>query len=148
LFEKCLTGRASTALIEQVFALVEERSELLPELRLVVGDEGFSTARVPGERASRPRRRRSIERVGSALAAVAILACALVGGGVAVARLAERWLGAPGAARSVVVKPGQSLWSLAEEVDPGRDPRRVVGLLRAELGTDVIHPGEVVRVPR
>jgi len=148
LFEKCLTGRASTALIEQVFALVEERSELLPELRLVVGDEGFSTARVPGERASRPRRRRSIERVGSALAAVAILACALVGGGVAVARLAERWLGAPSGARAVVVKPGQSLWSLAEEVDPGQDPRRVVGLLRAELGTDVIHPGEVVRVPR
>jgi hypothetical protein len=79
---------------------------------------------------------------------VLVLGAGAVGVGVVTANAIDRWSGVSLPAKVVVVQPGQSLWSLALEVDPRSDPRRVVGLLRAELGTDVIHPGEVVRVPR
>lgn len=131
-----------------MFALVEERRPTSPELRLVVRNGGSTSVRAPGKRVQGVRRRSRVERVGSALAALAILAGAVVGAGVGVSRLAAGWFGGAPAAQSVVVEPGQSLWSLAQEVDPKQDPRRVVGVLRAELGTDVVHPGEVVRVPR
>lgn len=131
-----------------MFALVEERRPNPPELRLVVRTGGSASVRAPGERVQGARRRSRVERAGSVLAALAILAAAVVGAGVGVSRLATGWFGGAPPAQSVVVEPGQSLWSLAQEVDPKQDPRRVVGLLRAELGTDVVHPGEVVRVPR
>jgi hypothetical protein len=45
---------------------------------------------------------------------------------------------------SVVVEPGDTLWSVAEELAPGRDPRQVVDAIAAARGTSVIVPGETI----
>jgi LysM repeat protein len=44
-----------------------------------------------------------------------------------------------------VVQPGDSLWSIAEQLEPGRDPRPVVDALTAARGGKPLVPGEVVR---
>jgi LysM repeat protein len=44
-----------------------------------------------------------------------------------------------------VVEPGDSLWSIAERLEPGRDPRPVVDALTAARGGKPLVPGEVVR---
>ena len=52
--------------------------------------------------------------------------------------------------RSVVVLPGQSLWSIATQYDPGSDPRNVIQELidlNALSGTSV-QPGERLWLPR
>ena len=47
-----------------------------------------------------------------------------------------------------VVKPGDSLWSIAARLDPGSDPRPVVDeLIAARRGAPLV-PGEVVTLPR
>ena len=47
-----------------------------------------------------------------------------------------------------VVQPGDSLWSIAERFEPGRDPRPVVDALAAARGDAPLVPGEVVARPR
>jgi hypothetical protein len=52
--------------------------------------------------------------------------------------------------RSVVVLPGQSLWSIATQYEPGSDPRNVIQEiidLNALSGTSV-QPGEHLWLPR
>jgi hypothetical protein len=52
------------------------------------------------------------------------------------------------AATQHVVQPGDSLWSIAERFEPGRDPRPVVDALVASRGSGPLVPGEVVVRPR
>jgi hypothetical protein len=52
------------------------------------------------------------------------------------------------AASQSVVQPGDSLWSIAAELEPGRDPRPVVDQLTAARGGAPLVPGEVVTLPR
>lgn len=47
-----------------------------------------------------------------------------------------------------VVRPGDSLWSIAERLEPGRDPRPVVDALAAARGSGPLVPGEVIVRPR
>ena len=47
----------------------------------------------------------------------------------------------------VVVEPGDSLWSIAQRVAPGQDPRAVVDQLAARLGSTTLAPGETLAVP-
>ncbi len=53
-------------------------------------------------------------------------------------------------AAKVEVRPGQSLWSLAEAYDPDADPRLVVQQIQQlnSLAGDQVQPGEVLWVPR
>src|SRR5262249_13253308 len=46
--------------------------------------------------------------------------------------------------RSVVVQPGDSLWSIARELAPGRDPRAVVDAFVKARGTAAVEPGETL----
>jgi nucleoid-associated protein YgaU len=46
-----------------------------------------------------------------------------------------------------VVRAGDSLWSIAERVDPSGDPRPIVSQLASELGTYTVVPGEQVTIP-
>ena len=46
-----------------------------------------------------------------------------------------------------VVRPGDTLWSIATRLDPTGDPRTLVGRLAAETGSDAIVPGEHLRLP-
>lgn len=59
--------------------------------------------------------------------------------------------GAPGRGMAkVLVRPGQSLWSLAEAYDPDADPRSVIQeiLQLNPTATDQIQPGQLLWVPR
>ena len=46
-----------------------------------------------------------------------------------------------------VVQPGDTLWSIAERLDPTGDPRPVVDRLAAEVGSDTVIPGERIALP-
>ncbi|HUY20880.1 MAG TPA: LysM peptidoglycan-binding domain-containing protein [Acidimicrobiales bacterium] len=46
-----------------------------------------------------------------------------------------------------VVQPGDTLWSIAERLDPSGDPRPLVAQLAAEVGGDTVVPGEHVVLP-
>jgi hypothetical protein len=46
--------------------------------------------------------------------------------------------------RTVVVQPGDSLWSIAGRLAPGRDPRSVVDAFVKARGTASITPGETL----
>lgn len=52
--------------------------------------------------------------------------------------------------RSYVVRPGDSLWSIAAVVFPDRDPREVIHDLDAlnEASVDRLTPGMVLIIPR
>lgn len=49
---------------------------------------------------------------------------------------------------SYVVQPGDTLWSIASRVEPGRDPRALVDHLEQEIGGDALQPGERLLLPR
>jgi len=49
-------------------------------------------------------------------------------------------------AQTVVVQPGDTLWSVARRLAPGSDPRKVVdALVRARGGDAVVRPGDTIR---
>lgn len=57
---------------------------------------------------------------------------------------------APAAAsRVVTVQEGDSLWAIARDAQPGRDPREVVSAIREMNGlpSNLIHPGQELVVP-
>ena len=54
----------------------------------------------------------------------------------------------PAASSPSVVRPGDSLWSIAARLEPGHDPRPVVDALAATRGGAPLVPGEVVTLPR
>ncbi|MGB6617549.1 MAG: LysM peptidoglycan-binding domain-containing protein, partial [Trebonia sp.] len=59
--------------------------------------------------------------------------------------------GAAGAAiTKVEVRPGQSLWTLAEAYDPNADTRQVIQeiLQLNSMSTDQVQPGQVLWMPR
>lgn len=49
-----------------------------------------------------------------------------------------------GGTLTVVVEPGDTYWSLASELSPGRDPRPLVAELRRQVGTPALQAGQVV----
>lgn len=46
-----------------------------------------------------------------------------------------------------VVRPGDTLWSIATRVDPQGDPRPLVARLSAQVGGDTVVPGERLVLP-
>ncbi len=108
-----------------------------------------------GAWAAGPRRRRASGAVrrrrlvlGAVAAALVLLALPLhVTAGAPVAGAARpAALGGHGPV-TYVVRPGDTLWSIAERVDPSADPRPLVARLAAQVGSDAIVPGEQLRVP-
>ena len=83
--------------------------------------------------------------------AVAVGVAALVMAAKAGAALGDSPLAVPErrpATPNHVVRPGDSLWSIAARVDPGGDPRPAVDELSAARGGRPLVPGEVVTLPR
>ena len=54
----------------------------------------------------------------------------------------------PGAAGSVMVQPGDTLWSIAQRTAPQRDPRQVVDQLRRlnHLNSVALTPGQTLKL--
>lgn len=50
-------------------------------------------------------------------------------------------------ATEYVVRSGDTLWSIAESIEPGRDPRPLVDQLAREVGGASLYPGQVIPVP-
>jgi len=48
---------------------------------------------------------------------------------------------------SYVVRPGDTLWTIAERVEPTADPRPLVARLTAQVGSDTVTPGERLTLP-
>jgi nucleoid-associated protein YgaU len=46
-----------------------------------------------------------------------------------------------------VVHPGDTLWSIAERLDPQGDPRPVMNALARQVGGDTVRPGEKLLLP-
>jgi nucleoid-associated protein YgaU len=87
------------------------------------------------------------------LTAAAVLTIGAVSMVVAGAAQATGHSGAPGPGRGVVkvqVRPGDSLWSLAEAYDPDADTRLVIQdiLQLNSMNGDQVQPGQVLWVPR
>lgn len=51
------------------------------------------------------------------------------------------------AAVMVVVQPGDTLWSIAETLAPGSDPRPLVAELRDIAGPGPLQPGQLLTIP-
>jgi len=49
--------------------------------------------------------------------------------------------------QQVVVEPGDSLWSIAQRVAPGHDPRPIVDAIAEARGTAAVQAGETIKVP-
>ncbi|WP_345802134.1 LysM peptidoglycan-binding domain-containing protein [Microbacterium sp. AZCO] len=84
----------------------------------------------------------------AALPAIVALAVALVVGGSSA--LASRDTGAPaGSFATVTVAAGESLWSIAEEVAPGADPRDVVDAIARLNALDgvTVSAGQRLAIP-
>ncbi|MDW4573086.1 LysM peptidoglycan-binding domain-containing protein [Microbacterium sp. M3] len=83
----------------------------------------------------------------AALPAVVALSAAVLGGGAA---LASRDAGAPaGQFETITVSAGDSLWTIAEEVAPDRDPRDVVDqIVRLNaLDSVLVQAGQSLAIP-
>ncbi len=81
------------------------------------------------------------------LVAGAVGLAVLVAAGKAGAALGDSPLAVPERRPAVtryLVQPGDSLWSVAERLEPGRDPRPVVDALATARGDGPLVPGEVV----
>jgi LysM domain-containing protein len=104
----------------------------------------------PGQVADPPLR---LTRRGKIVVAVA---AALLAGGLSlvIAASAQATSHAPGAAQQglakVTVRPGQSLWSVAESADPNADTRAVIQQIVElnGLSADTVMPGQSLWVPR
>ena len=53
----------------------------------------------------------------------------------------------PAASRVWIVRPGDTLWSIAEAVDPHGDVRPLVDRLAGEVRGTSIYPGETIALP-
>ncbi|MHB1517240.1 MAG: LysM peptidoglycan-binding domain-containing protein [Acidimicrobiales bacterium] len=90
------------------------------------------------------RRRRTL----LALLAIGSVAVALPFGGAGrFSHSAGPTLGASGRPHTYVVKPGDTLWTIAERIDPSGDPRPLVARLAARTGSDTVVPGERLVLP-
>ena len=77
---------------------------------------------------------------------VAVLALPLGGSGGG-SHTAGSAAAAIAAGTTYTVESGDTLWSIAQRVDPSGDPRPLVERMAAEIGTYQVVPGEHVAIP-
>ena len=121
-------------------------------LRLRPAEESEDLCGRGGDVARRPHRRVSagVRRRRALLAmmglALALLAFPLGGFGGA-SHTAESASAAQIHGSTYIVQPGDSLWTIAERVDPKGDPRPLVSEMASKLGSYTVVPGEQITIP-
>lgn len=126
-----------------------------PDLRLVGGGAGPDLGEedlAPVHTRASQRRRASVavRRRRTLLAIMALLLVALalpLGGTGGHSHPAGSALAENGRPASYVVQPGDTLWSIAQRVAPGGDPRPLVAELASKIGSDRVVPGERITLP-
>lgn len=124
---------------------VPGRRGLRPQLPAGPGDRTPAPVR-PARRRVSPevrRRRTLLAMMGLALALLAIP----LGGSGGDSHTTGSASAAQLHAGTYVVRSGDTLWSIAQRVDPSGDPRPIVSQLASELGTYTVVPGEQVTIP-
>lgn len=88
--------------------------------------------------------------IGIGVAALAVVIWLAVAGQAQAAGHARPGRLAGGTVARVVVKPGQTLWGIAAQVDPGADPRVIIPQIvdMNSLSSTAISVGQVLWVPR
>ena len=111
------------------------------------------SVRAPRHEPAVYRRRRLLAAGLSLLAIAAVLVVAQliqagIGGGPLAATGAAAGSGLiPAGATEYVVRPGDTLWSIAAALAPGRDQRPLVDELAHQLGSAALYPGEQITLP-
>ncbi|NNN13718.1 MAG: LysM peptidoglycan-binding domain-containing protein [Acidimicrobiaceae bacterium] len=101
---------------------------------------------VDGALASTKRRRLSSKRVFRLVRSGLLLLICLVGVDLGYSRITST-RPAVGASITYTVRPGDTLWSIVQRLDPNSDPRPLVSEIQSMVGTTVITPGEKIVVP-
>jgi len=127
--------------------------EVRPGLRLVDDHEVWTDDRPHAPTVGRPRARRVSAEVRRRRTLVAVIGLLLVA-------LALPLSGTGGSSHTTgsapvetsangvyTVKAGDTLWSIAERLDPSADPRPTVARLAKETGSDTVFPGERITLP-
>jgi nucleoid-associated protein YgaU len=145
--------------IEQAFGAVGTRTgrsqeatamgTVVEELLGELATPGWATARARS-RATRPARRSALRltRRGRAVVVLAVLVLLVVG--FSMGRVSSQAAGnAHRVVHTVTVRPGETLWQIAERVAPSADPRVVVAEIEAanHLRADGVLPGQQLAVP-
>ncbi len=127
-----------------VLRLVDGRDRRTAGLRPVDPVSAAPDRPATGRRTSPAVRRR---RTLLAVMALALIALAFPLGGVDGPSHATGSTLAGNGPADYTVRPGDSLWSIAERMDPSADPRPMVARLAAEIGTYQVVPGEQITLP-
>jgi len=119
------------------------RAERRPRVEPGVGGAGSVRAprrHVPVE----VRRRRTLlAMMGLALALLALP----LGGFGGASHTTESAFAANGHSATYTVRAGDTLWSIAQRMDPNGDPRPIVSQLAAQVGGYTVIPGELLTLP-
>lgn len=106
------------------------------------------SGRAPSRTRATQRRARLLLGTAAALIVVALALPWSGAGGRPLATPGPARVGDPVVAHSVyIVQPGDTLWTIAQRLCPGGDPRPVEAQLEAEVGGDTIVPGERLVLP-
>jgi hypothetical protein len=126
------------------------RTSSQPPARLPLGSRAIATSSPAGVAKSG---QRGLRRVLPGAATLAVLAASWFGvGALGKSSHPARIHEVPGSVRvaggfAYVVKPGDTLWSIASRAEPGADPRPLVDRLQAELHGQELQPGDRLLIP-
>ena len=116
------------------------RANGIPHLQLVANQHAGVSRAVRKPSSSRYVRRRIV----AAIVGAGVLGGVVQAGGALADSSPSNRPVRPTTVQTHVVQPGETLWSISQELAPDRDPRAVVDAIVAARGSVAVEPGEVI----